>query len=91
MGRAALSVRARALCAAGAAGDRAAERQALIDLAAACLSCASMLPAPAIAVAELEPRTGGPAERVAHQAAADRLRRAADGQRARERAARSHA
>lgn len=58
-GAAPLAVRARALRAASAAGDRAAERQALIDLAAACLSCASRLPAPRIALAELEPRTGG--------------------------------
>jgi hypothetical protein len=57
-GSAPLPVRVRALGAASAAGDRAAERQALIDLAAACMARASRLPAPRLALAELEARNG---------------------------------
>jgi hypothetical protein len=38
------------------AGDRAAERQALIDLAAACLASAATLPAPRTALAEIKTR-----------------------------------
>jgi hypothetical protein len=50
-------VRARALRAASVAGDRPAERQALIDLAGACVSRAAVLPAPRVALAELERRS----------------------------------
>ena len=50
-GSAPLSVPARALRGARAACDRPAERQALIDLAAACVACAPQLPAPRIAFA----------------------------------------
>ncbi len=60
-GTAPLAVRARALREAKAAGDRAAERQALIDLAAACVTCAAQLPAPRKALAELHARGGGTA------------------------------
>ena len=52
-----LPVRARALRGARMAGDRAAERQALIDLAAACIASAAMLPAPRKALAEIKART----------------------------------
>ena len=45
-GSAPLAVRARALRDARAACDPPAERQALIDLAAACVACAAQLPAP---------------------------------------------
>ncbi len=55
-GSAPLAVRARALSAANAAGDRAAERQALIDLAAACVARAARLPAPRLALTELQTR-----------------------------------
>jgi hypothetical protein len=48
-----LPVRARALKGARAAGDRNAERQALIDLAAACITAATNLPAPRKALAEI--------------------------------------
>jgi hypothetical protein len=57
-GTAPLTVRARALRAASAACDRAAERQALIDLAAACVARAATLRAPRIALAELQARGG---------------------------------
>jgi len=52
-----LPVRARALQGARAARDRAAERQALIDLAAACIASAAKLPAPRNALAEVQTRT----------------------------------
>ena len=51
-----LPVRARALQGARVAGDRAAERQALIDLAAACVASAAQLPAPHKALAEIQAR-----------------------------------
>ena len=57
-GAAPLPVRAKALRAASAAGDRQAERQALIDLAAACLARAASLAAPRVAIAEFERRSG---------------------------------
>ena len=52
-----LPVRARALQGARAAQDRAAERQALIDLAAACVTSAAQLPAPRKALADTQART----------------------------------
>ena len=56
-----LSVRARALRSARTAGDRAAERQALIDLAATCIASAATLPAPRRALAESQARSHPPA------------------------------
>jgi hypothetical protein len=53
-----LPVRARALQDARAARDRAAERQALIDLAAACVAAAAKLPPPRKALAEIQARPG---------------------------------
>lgn len=52
-----LPVRARALQGARSAGDQAAERQALIDLAAACIASAATLPAPRKALAEIKARS----------------------------------
>jgi hypothetical protein len=52
-----LPVRARALQGSRAAGDRAAERRALIDLAAACVASAAALPAPRKALAEIKARS----------------------------------
>ena len=52
-----LPVRARALRGARTAGDRAAERQALIDLAAACIAPAATQPAPRKALAEIKARS----------------------------------
>ena len=49
-------VRARALQGARTAGDQAAERQALIDLAATCIASAATLPAPRKALAEINAR-----------------------------------
>jgi hypothetical protein len=57
-GAAPLPVRARALQGARAACDRAAERQALIDLAAACVASAAELPAPRKALVELQAPRG---------------------------------
>jgi len=51
-GAASLSVRARGLRQARVAGHPAAERQALIDLAAVCVALAARLPAPRVALAE---------------------------------------
>jgi hypothetical protein len=48
-GRAPLAARVRAVAQAGEVGERDAERQALIDLAAACLRRAETLPAPRFA------------------------------------------
>jgi hypothetical protein len=48
-GCAPLAVRVRAVARAGEAAERAAERQALVDLAAACLRRAETLPAPRFA------------------------------------------
>jgi hypothetical protein len=52
-----LTPRARALQQARASGDQQAQRQALIDLAAACVAMAAKLPAPVHALNELERRT----------------------------------
>ena len=52
-----LTPRARALQQARASGDQRAQRQALIDLAAACVAMAAKLPAPVHALNELERRT----------------------------------
>jgi hypothetical protein len=52
-----LPVRARALRGARTAGDRAAERQALIDLAAACIASAAALPALRKGLAETKARS----------------------------------
>jgi hypothetical protein len=52
-----LTPRARALQQARASGDQRAQRQALIDLAAACVAIAARLPAPVHALNELERRT----------------------------------
>ena len=57
-GAASLPARARALQGARVAGDQAAERQALIDLAAACVASAAKLPAPSKALAESQARAG---------------------------------
>lgn len=73
-GAAPLPVRARALQGARAAGDRAAERQALIDLAAACVASAAQLPAPRKALAEIQARS---ATATARRASAVARRRAA--------------
>jgi hypothetical protein len=51
-GATSLSVRARGLRQARVAGDPAAERQALIDLAAVCVALAARLPAPRLALAD---------------------------------------
>jgi hypothetical protein len=53
----ALAPRAQALRQARASGDQQAQRQALIDLAAACVAMAARLPAPTHAPNELKPRT----------------------------------
>jgi hypothetical protein len=55
-----LAPRARALQQARASGDEQAQRQALIDLAAACIAIAARLPAPTHALDELELRTTDP-------------------------------
>ena len=55
-----LAPRARALQQARASGDQQAQRQALIDLAAACVAMAARLPAPILALSELERRTTSP-------------------------------
>jgi len=55
-----LAPRARALQQARASGDERAQRQALIDLAAACIAIAARLPAPIHALDELELRMTGP-------------------------------
>ena len=52
-----LTPRARALQKARASGDQRAQRQALIDLAAACVAMAARLPAPVHALNELQQRT----------------------------------
>ena len=52
-----LTSRARALQQARASGDQQAQRQALIDLAAACVAIAARLPAPVHALNQLERRT----------------------------------
>ena len=51
-GAASLPARARGLQQARVAGDAAAERQALIDLAAVCVALAARVPAPRVALAE---------------------------------------
>jgi hypothetical protein len=55
-----LAPRARALQEARASGDHQAQRQALIDLAAACVAMAARIPAPVHALDELELRTTTP-------------------------------
>jgi hypothetical protein len=55
-----LTPRARALQQARASGDQQAQRQALIDLAAACVAMAARLPAPMHALNELKLRTTTP-------------------------------
>jgi hypothetical protein len=55
-GAASLPVRARGLRQARVAGDAAAERQALIDLAAVCVALAARIPAPRLALAESDRR-----------------------------------
>jgi hypothetical protein len=55
-----LSSRARALQQARASGDQQAQRQALIDLAAACVAMAARLPAPIDALNEVKRRTTTP-------------------------------
>ena len=52
-----LTPRARALQQARASGNQRAQRQALIDLAAACVAMAAKLPAPVHALNEFERRT----------------------------------
>ena len=52
-----LTPKARALQQARASGDQQAQRQALIDLAAACVAMAAKLPAPVHALNEFERRT----------------------------------
>ena len=56
----ALAPRARALQQARASSDQQAQRQALIDLAAACVAMAARLPVPIHALNELELRTTTP-------------------------------
>jgi hypothetical protein len=51
-GAASLPARARGLRQARVAGDAAAERQALIDLAAVCIALAARVPAPRVALAD---------------------------------------
>jgi hypothetical protein len=55
-----LTPRARALQQARASGDHQAQRQALIDLAAACTAMAARIPAPINALDELELRATAP-------------------------------
>ena len=55
-----LAPRARALQQARASGDQQAQRQALIDLAAACVAMAARIPAPVYALDELQLRTTAP-------------------------------
>jgi len=55
-----LAPRARALQQARASGDQQAQRQALIDLAAACIATAAGIPAPVHALDELDLRTTAP-------------------------------
>ena len=55
-GAASLPARATGLRHARAAGDAPAERQALIDLAAACVALAARIPAPRRALAGRDPR-----------------------------------
>jgi hypothetical protein len=63
-----LAPRARALQQARASGDQRAQRQALIDLAAAYVAMAARLPAPVHALNELERRADDPAATASSQA-----------------------
>ena len=74
-GVASLSPRARALQQARASGDQQAQRQALIDLAAACVAMATRLPAPIDALNRVKrtttPRLPRPAKKPARRRTAD--------------------
>jgi hypothetical protein len=58
-GAASLPARASGLRQARVAGDAAAERQALIDLAAVCVALAARIPAPRLAQSDRRPRATG--------------------------------
>lgn len=77
-----LSPRARALQQARASGDQQAQRQALIDLAAACVAMATRLPAPIHALNDVTRRTTTP--RLPHPAKKPARRRTADSSKPRE-------
>ena len=88
-----LTPRARALQQARASGDQQAQRQALIDLAAACVAMAAKLPAPVHALNEFErrttvPRLPRPAERAGSSKSGGTVRRNDGGSRPRRAAVR---